>query len=78
MLPKNMGEMDRLIRALIAIVIVSVSFLGKITGMAGIVLLLVAAYLLLTNLVRFCPLYAVFKISTKEPPRPRRDLGQNQ
>ena len=73
---KNMGEFDRLARALLAIGIVIVSFLFKINGLAGTILLLLAMFLLLTNLVRFCPIYALFGISTKKDGPPRRGLDR--
>jgi hypothetical protein len=61
---KNMGGADRIIRVAIAAV-VAVLFLTKvISGTLGIVLLVLAGVFVLTSLVSFCPLYAIFGMST--------------
>ena len=61
---KNMGNVDRTIRILIAAVIATLFFTNVITGTLGIVLLVLAAVFVLTSLVSFCPLYAPFGLST--------------
>lgn len=61
---KNLGTPDRLIRILLAIVIFALYFSGIITGTLGIVLIILAVIFVLTSLVTFCPLYAVFGIKT--------------
>jgi Protein of unknown function (DUF2892) len=60
----NMGSTDRILRALVAVVIAILYFTGTITGTLGIVLLVLAAVFLLTSVVSFCPLYAPLGIST--------------
>jgi hypothetical protein len=60
----NMGSTDRIIRAIIAIVIAALYFTNVITGLLGIVLLVLAAIFLLTSFISFCPLYLPFGIST--------------
>jgi hypothetical protein len=61
---KNMGIADRIIRALVAVVIFALYFTGIITGTLGIVLIVIASVFLLTGLVSFCPLYTVVGLST--------------
>jgi len=61
---KNMGSVDKTIRVLIAIVIVILFFTDVIGGTLGIVLLIVAGVFVLTSVVRVCPLYLPFGIST--------------
>ena len=61
---KNLGMADRVIRALIAVVIGILYFMGTLTGTLGIVLLIVACVLLATSVVSFCPLYRLLKLST--------------
>lgn len=61
---RNMHKMDRIIRVLIALVIGALYFSGMITGTLGIVLMVLAGIFVLTSLVSFCPLYALFGIST--------------
>jgi len=61
---KNMGFADRVIRVLIALVLITLFALGKISGILGIVLLVFAGIFILTSLINFCPLYLPFKINT--------------
>ena len=61
---KNMGTIDRIIRILLAIVVVILYMTGSITGVAVIILGIVAFVFIVTSLIGFCPLYAVCKIST--------------
>jgi hypothetical protein len=61
---KNMGNADRIIRLLIAAVIAVLYFTNILTGTVGIVLLVLAGVFVLTSLVSFCPLYALFGINT--------------
>ncbi len=60
----NMGNTDRIIRILIAAVIVILYFAGTISGTFSTVLLVFAGVLALTSLMGFCPLYAPFGIKT--------------
>jgi O-antigen/teichoic acid export membrane protein len=61
---KNISSADRIIRLLIAIALVILYFTKTIAGTWGIVGMVVAAILLLTVLINFCPLYGIFGIST--------------
>lgn len=61
---KNLGNADRIIRVLLAIVFGVLYFTGTVTGTAGIVLLVLGAVFLLTSLISFCPLYAIVGLST--------------
>lgn len=60
----NMGRTDRILRIGIAALIAILYFSDIITGTDGIVLLVAAGIFLLTSIVRFCPLYAIFGLST--------------
>jgi hypothetical protein len=60
----NMGSADRVIRAILAIVMAILYFTGTITGTLGLVLLALAVVFALTSAIRFCPLYAPLGIST--------------
>lgn len=59
-----MGVADKIIRILVAIVVVALFFTGIIKGTLGIVLLIVAGIFVLTSLISFCPLYTIFGIKT--------------
>lgn len=59
-----MGMADRIIRVIIAATVAVLFFTGIISGVLGIVLLVLAGVFVLTSLVSFCPLYAPFGIKT--------------
>lgn len=59
-----MGNTDRTIRILVAIVIAVLFFTNIISGTLGIVLLVLAGVFVLTSLFGFCPLYTLIGIST--------------
>jgi hypothetical protein len=61
---KNMGNIDKAIRIVIAIVVAILFFTKVITGTLGIVLLVFAGVFVLTSLVSFCPLYVPLGIRT--------------
>ncbi len=61
---KNLGTADRIIRVIIAAIVVVLYFTGTISGTLGIVLLVLAGVFVLTSFMSFCPLYAPFGIST--------------
>ena len=60
----NMGNTDRIVRILIAILFVALYFTNTVSGTLGIVLLVIAGILTLTSLVNFCPLYKLLGIDT--------------
>lgn len=60
----NMGNTDRIVRILIAILFVALYFTNTVSGTLGIVLLVIAGILTLTSLVNFCPLYRLLGIDT--------------
>ena len=61
---KNMGNADRTIRIVAAIVFAVLYFTGTVTGTWGIVLLVLGGIFLLTSFVSFCPLYAMIGMNT--------------
>jgi hypothetical protein len=61
---KNMGNIDKIIRILVAIVIAVLFFTNVISGTLGIVLLVLAGVFVLTSLISFCPLYTLVGINT--------------
>lgn len=61
---KNMGSADRIIRVLIAATVAFLYFGNVITGIVGIVLLALSVIFVLTSLVSFCPIYALFGMRT--------------
>jgi len=61
---KNMGPIDKVIRILIALVIIVLYFTHVINGTLAIILLIVAALFILTSFLEFCPAYLPFGFST--------------
>ncbi len=61
---KNMGTADRIIRVIIAVIVVALYFTNIISGTLGIILMVLAGVFVLTSLVSFCPLYAPFGLRT--------------
>lgn len=59
-----MGNADKIIRVIIALAIAALFFTNVISGVLGIVLLVAAGIFVLTSLVNFCPIYAIFGVST--------------
>lgn len=62
----NMGNVDKMLRAIIAAVIAILFFTKVISGTLGIVLLVLGGVFLLTSFISFCPLYLPFGISTRK------------
>jgi Protein of unknown function (DUF2892). len=63
---QNVGSIDRLVRVVIAIALVVTAWLVGFSGVAGIVLLVLAVVMAVTAAVGFCPLYLPFGLSTRK------------
>jgi K+-transporting ATPase A subunit len=61
---QNMGSIDRIIRVVVAVLLVVLALTGVLSGALAVIAYVLAAVFLLTSLVGFCPLYAPFKINT--------------
>jgi hypothetical protein len=61
---KNMGTIDKVIRILVAVVVVVLFLTHVITGTLAYILLALAAIFVITSIISFCPLYLPFKINT--------------
>lgn len=59
-----MGNIDKIVRILIALVIAVLFFTNIISGTLGIILLVLAGVFVLTSLMSFCPLYTLVGINT--------------
>ncbi|HUZ58340.1 MAG TPA: DUF2892 domain-containing protein [Hanamia sp.] len=62
----NIGYIDKLVRILIAVLILVLYFTDVISGAAAIDLFIVAAILLITAFINFCPIWHFLRISTKK------------
>lgn len=63
---KNMGNTDRIIRVMAAVVFSVLYFTGTVTGTAGLVLVVLGAIFLATSFISFCPLYTLVGLNTCE------------
>ncbi|MEW5677465.1 DUF2892 domain-containing protein [Flavobacterium enshiense] len=61
---KNMGNLDRTVRVVAALIMGVLIGTGVVSGTLGYVLLAVSAVFVLTSLVSFCPLYPLLGINT--------------
>ncbi|NNF02919.1 MAG: DUF2892 domain-containing protein [Rhodothermales bacterium] len=63
---KNMGSADRIIRTIVALVVLYLIVSGTVSGIWAIVLGVLAGVFLLTSFVSFCPAYLPFNWSTRK------------
>jgi hypothetical protein len=63
---KNESAMDRIVRVLIAVIAVVVALVVGAGSVLGIILFVVAAIMLVTGAVGFCPLYRIFGLRTNK------------
>ena len=63
---KNMGNTDRIIRVIAAIVFSVLYFTETVTGTLGLVLVVLGAIFLATSFISFCPLYTLVGMNTCE------------
>jgi hypothetical protein len=63
---KNMGTIDKVIRILVAVIVVVLYLTHIISGTLGIILLIVSGIFVLTSLLSFCPLYLPFGLNTRK------------
>jgi hypothetical protein len=63
---KNMGTADKVIRILVALVIIALYLTNRINGALAIVGLIVSGIFIITSFTSFCPLYMPFGFSTRK------------
>jgi hypothetical protein len=63
---KNMGTVDKVIRILVAVIVLVLSFTHVISGTLAVILLILAGIFVLTSLVGVCPLYLPLGLSTRK------------
>lgn len=61
---KNMSSTDKIIRLIISAIMVTLYLTNTVSGVLGIILLVLAGVFTFTSIISFCPLYAIFGIST--------------
>ncbi|HMN05478.1 MAG TPA: DUF2892 domain-containing protein [Flavobacteriales bacterium] len=63
---KNVGKTDSLVRFLVAAVIAVLYFTGQITGVAAVVLGILALVFILTGFINFCPIWWALGVNTRK------------
>jgi Na+(H+)/acetate symporter ActP len=63
---QNMGTVDRIVRVVLALVVAVLYLTGQLSGLAAILLGVLAVIFLVTSAIGFCPLYVPFKLSTRK------------
>ncbi len=63
---KNIGEVDKAARTIIAVVIAILIYAEILSGTLAYILLALAAVLLITSFINFCPIYRFFGISSRK------------
>lgn len=61
---KNMSDLDRMLRLIIAVAVVALYYFNAIGGTLAYVLMALAGVFVLTSFVSFCPLYALFRVNS--------------
>lgn len=61
----NMGITDKVIRIIVALIVIGLYAFNIIGGALAIVLLILSGIFIATSFVGFCPLYLPFGFSTK-------------
>jgi len=62
---KNVGTIDKIVRLAIAVVCIALIAMGQVSGVLAIVLGAVAAIMVLTSLMSWCPIWVATKMSTR-------------
>jgi hypothetical protein len=61
-----MGNLDRVLRITVALVIIALYFTSVISGTVAIIGLVLSGIFILTSFIGVCPLYLPFGINTEE------------
>jgi hypothetical protein len=61
---KNVGNIDKVIRIILAAIIVLLAITHVISGILAVVLLILAGILVLTTVISFCPIWWAVGIGT--------------
>jgi heme/copper-type cytochrome/quinol oxidase subunit 4 len=65
---KNVGQTDKIVRIVLAIILASLDFFEVVTGTFSWILSVVAIVLLVTAFINFCPAYTLLGMNTCKNP----------
>ena len=63
---KNMGNIDKVVRLLVAALLIILYFTNVISGTWGIILLIIAGVFIITSIFGVCLVYLPFNLSTRK------------
>ncbi len=63
-LKPNVGMLDKMIRYAVGVILISMNLSGWTSGILGTIAVMAGLVILLTGLLRFCPIYRVLGINT--------------
>ncbi len=67
LLTKNMGTLDKIIRVVLALVLLALYFTDKLPSETlAAIIITVSAIFLITSILGICPLYFLLKITTRK------------
>lgn len=64
----NVGNLDRIVRALVGLVLTLVPFIAGWPIVAVVISVVAGVVLMATAAIGFCPIYAVLRLSSKRGP----------
>jgi hypothetical protein len=62
----NESNVDRIIRVVLGVALLALGWTGAVTGTLGDIFKILGFVPLLTGLLGFCPIYAIFKFGTNK------------
>lgn len=74
----NLGLLDKVVRVTIAVLVTVLFFTEIITGIIVFISLIVAAMLLITSSISYCPVYGACGINTKKKLNDKAHDSKNQ
>ena len=72
---KNVGSIDKVMRIILAVVIVTLAITHVISGTLSVVLLILAGILVLTSVISFCPIWLALGVSTSKKEPEKKQAG---
>lgn len=61
---KNMNNTDRVVRVILAALFATLYFTDTLPGTVGLILTVLGGVFVFTSIVSWCPIYAIFGLST--------------
>ncbi len=62
----NEAGWDRIVRVIVGLVLMVLTFTGTVSGALGTILMIVGIIVLLTGIIGVCPAYMLFKFRTNK------------